>query len=129
MNDLGRLLETKGDLDGAEPLCRTVLEKGRGLRGFGPTPPGTSGSFLWGGGGRNVPEVLLRSCQGRAKLGDDHENTIIYMKNLADLLSAKGDFGAAGPLYREALERSPGLSAGFGGAEGRLSCRAVLDSI
>ena len=47
-------------------------------------------------------------CRGKAKLGDDHPDTLTSINNLAHLLQAQGHLAEAEPLYREALEKSPG---------------------
>ena len=47
-------------------------------------------------------------CRGKAKLGDDHPDTLISVSNLAGVLYAQGHLAEAEPLYREALEKSPG---------------------
>ena len=48
------------------------------------------------------PPVL--PCPGKAKLGEDHPDTLNSINNLAAVLEAQ----EAEPLYREALEKSPG---------------------
>ena len=52
------------------------------------------------------PTVLL--CPGKAKLGEDHPDTLNSLNNLALLLFNRGHLAEAEPLYREALEKSPG---------------------
>ena len=47
-------------------------------------------------------------CPGKAKLGDDHPQTLTGINNLAVVLKAQGHLAEAEPLYREALEKSPG---------------------
>ena len=47
-------------------------------------------------------------CPGQAKLGKDHPDTLCCLNNLAGLLQAQGRLAEAEPLYREALEKSPG---------------------
>ena len=51
------------------------------------------------------PPVL--PCPGKAKLGEDHPDTLRSLSNLAELLEAQGHLAEAEPLYREALEKSP----------------------
>jgi len=46
-------------------------------------------------------------CPGKAKLGEDHPDTLRSLSNLAELLEAQGHLAEAEPLYREALEKSP----------------------
>ena len=50
---------------------------------------------------RNPP---ILPCPGKAKLGEDHPDTLNSINNLAAVL----DDQEAEPLYREALEKSPG---------------------
>ena len=45
---------------------------------------------------------------GKAKLGEDHPDTLNSLNNLASLLFNRGHLAGAEPLYREALEKSPG---------------------
>ena len=52
------------------------------------------------------PPVL--PCPGKAKLGEDHPQTLGSLNNLAVVLKAQGHLAEAEPLYREALEKSPG---------------------
>ena len=47
-------------------------------------------------------------CPGQAKLGQDHPQTLSSLNNLAGLLQAQGHLEEAQPLYRQALEKSPG---------------------
>ena len=51
---------------------------------------------------------LCCSCPGQTKLGEDHPDTLTCLNNLAGLLKAQGRLAEAEPLYREALEKSPG---------------------
>jgi len=52
------------------------------------------------------PPVL--PCRGKAKLGEDHPDTLNSINNLAAVLDDQGHLAEAEPLYREALEKSPG---------------------
>ena len=52
------------------------------------------------------PPVL--PCPGKAKLGEDHPDTLQSLNNLALLLQAQGRLAEAEPLHREALEKGPG---------------------
>ena len=45
---------------------------------------------------------------GKAKLGEDHPETLVSLNNLAFLFKAQGQLAKAEPLYREALKKSPG---------------------
>ena len=47
-------------------------------------------------------------CPGQTKLGEDHPDTLGCLNNMAGLLQAQGRLAEAEPLYREALEKSPG---------------------
>ena len=47
-------------------------------------------------------------CPGQTKLGEDHPDTLSSLNNLAALLKAQGNLAEAEPLFREALEKSPG---------------------
>ena len=63
------------------------------------------------------PPVL--PCPGKAKLGEDHPDTLLSLNNLAAVLKAQGHLAEAEPLYREALEKGPGaqlqrFQRGFG---------------
>ena len=51
---------------------------------------------------------LFLPCPGKAKLGEDHPRTLSCLNNMAFLLRAQGRLAEAEPLYREALEKSPG---------------------
>ena len=51
---------------------------------------------------------LCLPCPGKAKLGEDHPETLQRLNNLAALLEAQGQLVEAEPLYREALKKSPG---------------------
>ena len=78
------------------------------------------------------PPVL--PCRGQAKLGEDHPQTLTYLNNLALLLKAQGHLAKAEPLYREALEKSPGaqlerFQRDFGQwiwGHGLLNCRWLI---
>ena len=52
------------------------------------------------------PPVL--PCPGKAKLGEDHPNTLTALNNLAMVLTVQGLLAEAEPLLREVLEKSPG---------------------
>ena len=110
INNLGSLLETKGDLAAAEPLYREALE---GLREtLGDRHPDTLASIheigllLQAKGDLAAAEPLLREAleAQRETLGDRHPDTLISVNTLGSLLQAKGDLAAAESLLREALE-------------------------
>ena len=52
------------------------------------------------------PPVL--PCRGKAKLGEDHPDTLNSINNLAAVLKAQGHLAEAEPFLREALKKSPG---------------------
>ena len=58
--------------------------------------------------GSNLCNRLALPCRGQAKQGKDHPDTLSSRNNLAALLQAQGQLAEAEPLYREALEKSPG---------------------
>ena len=47
-------------------------------------------------------------CPGKAKLGEDHPDTLTSLNNLAVVLKDRGQLAEAEALYHEALEKSPG---------------------
>ena len=51
---------------------------------------------------------VLPCPAGQATLREDHPDTLASLNNLAMLLQAQGQLAEAEPLYREALEKSPG---------------------
>ena len=51
---------------------------------------------------------LALLCPGQAKLGEDHLDTLRSLIGLAVLLCAQWRLAEAEPLFREALEKSPG---------------------
>ena len=51
---------------------------------------------------------LALPCPGQAKQGEDNPDTLGSLNSLAALLQAQGNLAEAEPLYREALEKSPG---------------------
>ena len=56
----------------------------------------------------NLCNPPILPCPGKAKLGEDHPQTLHSLNNMAALLKAQGRLADAEPLYREALEKSPG---------------------
>ena len=52
--------------------------------------------------------VCVLQCPGKAKLGEDHPETLQSLNNMAVLLQDQGRLAEAEPLYREVLEKSPG---------------------
>ena len=53
-----------------------------------------------------IPPLL--PCGGKARLGEDHPQTLGSLNNVAMLLQAQGQLAEAEPLLREALKKSPG---------------------
>ena len=67
------------------------------------------------------PPVL--PCPGKAKLGEDHPDTVTSLNNLAGVLEAQGHLKEAEALYREAVEKSPGAQLQrFQGCFGQWIC-------
>ena len=99
----------KGDLAGAEPLCREALERQRTTLGerHPHTLISTSdlGKLLRAKGDFAAAEPLCREALGvqRETLGNRHPSTLASINNLGRLLKEKGDLAAAEPLSREAL--------------------------
>ena len=58
--------------------------------------------------GCNLCNPPVLPCSGKAKLGEDHLDTLTTLSNLALLLQYRGHLAEAEPLYREALEKSLG---------------------
>ena len=56
----------------------------------------------------NLCHPPILPCPGKAKLGEDHPDTLLSLNNMALLLQAQGRLAEAEPLFREALEKSPG---------------------
>ena len=57
---------------------------------------------------RNLCKPPVLPCRGKAKLGEDHPDILQSLNNLAEVFKAQGRLAEAEPLYREALEKSPG---------------------
>ena len=58
--------------------------------------------------GCDLCNPLVLPCPGKAKLGEDHVETLHSFCNLAVLLQAQGQLAEAEPLCRDGLEKSPG---------------------
>jgi tetratricopeptide (TPR) repeat protein len=109
LNNAALSLESKGDLEGAEPLFRSALEIAE--KTLGPDHPDTAGSLnnlaglLESKGDYAAAEPLYRRALTIAErtLGPNHPNTATALDNLAGLLESKGDDAGAEPLYRRAL--------------------------
>ena len=56
----------------------------------------------------NLCHPPILPCPGKAKLGEDHPDTLLSLNNMALLLQAQGRLAEAEPLFRQALEKSPG---------------------
>ena len=93
MNNLGTLLETKGDTAAAEPLLREALEGQRSV--LGSQHPQTLnsicnlGALLDAKGDLAAAELLLREgLQGqRSVLGNGHADTLVSVGNLRHAVS------------------------------------------
>ena len=104
INNLGQLLQAKGDLTTAEPLLREALEVSREV--LGNRHPSTLisinnlGTLLNKKGDLAAAEPLYREALGvhRATLGNRHPLTHLSIINLSRLLVAKGDLAAAEPF-------------------------------
>ena len=109
LNNLARLLRSKGDYDGAEPLfrrARAIAEKA-----LGPEHPSTGASLnnlaglLQDKGDYVGAEPLFRRALGITEnaQGPEHPETGASLNNLALVLRVKGDYDGAEPLLRRAL--------------------------
>ena len=104
INNLGSLLQDKGDLDGAGALYREALEAKRET--LGDRHPSTLasinnlGMLLKAKGDLNGAEALYRESleAQRETLGDRHPSTLSSISNLGLLLKAKGDLDGAEAL-------------------------------
>ncbi|MFT5470759.1 MAG: tetratricopeptide (TPR) repeat protein, partial [Verrucomicrobiales bacterium] len=110
VNNLGFLLQTRGDLDGAEPLFRRDLEASE--RVLGPEHPATLisvnnlGLLLQERGDLDGAEPLYRRALEASErvLGPEHPDTLSSVNNLGFLRYLRGDMDGAEPLYRRAYE-------------------------
>ena len=109
VSQLGDILETKGDYDGAEALFRRALA-GR-EKALGPEHADTLasvnelGGVLKNKGDYNGAEILYRrALAGRKKaLGQNHSDTLASFGELGDLLGDMGDLEGAEQLFRQVL--------------------------
>ena len=111
MDTVGRVYESLGLYDRAEPMLMSALEIRR--RVLGDRHPDTlrsinnAGSLRHNQGKLEDAERYHREAlEGfRRVLGDDDPDTLRAMKNMGDLLYALGKMQEAEPYYREALEK------------------------
>jgi tetratricopeptide (TPR) repeat protein len=109
VNNLGVLLETKGDCEGAEALYRRALEGLEKTLGAEHLETLRSvnnlGNLLYDKGDYEGAEVLYRrALEGKEKaLGAEHPDTLGSVSNLGNLLRDKGDYEGAEALCRRAL--------------------------
>jgi tetratricopeptide (TPR) repeat protein len=109
LNNVALALESKGDLNGAEPLFRSALEIAQ--KTLGPDHQDTAGTLnnlaglLESKGDYAGAEPLYRRALAIAEktLGPNHPNTATSLDNLAGLLESEGNNAGAEPLYRRAL--------------------------
>ncbi|MEW6366294.1 MAG: serine/threonine-protein kinase [Acidobacteriota bacterium] len=110
MNNLGMLLESKGDVAGAEPLYRGALAVLRKVRGDRDLEVASVLNNLAGlmvlKGDLGAAERLHREEIDirRSLLPHDHADIAQSLNDLAVVLGTKGDYVAAEPLNREALD-------------------------
>ena len=110
LNNLGRLLQDQGNLDGAAPLILDALQGYRETLGDRHADTLSSianlGSLLCAKGDLNGAAPLLREALqvSRETLGDRHKDTLAFINNLGMLLMAQGDLDGAVPLLGEALK-------------------------
>jgi tetratricopeptide (TPR) repeat protein len=114
LNNAALSLESKGDLDRAEPLFRSALDIAE--KTLGPDHPDTAGSLnnlaalLESKGDYAAAEPLYRRALAIAEktLGPNHPNMATSLDNLAGLLESEGDDAGAELLYRRALSTAEG---------------------
>ena len=110
INDLGSILEAKGDVARAEQCYREVIERRRRVLGADDmellTTMGNLGNLLRDQGKFDLAEPLLKeSLDGlrRAK-GPESRDTLIAMNTYGFLLISRGNPSDAEPYWREAYE-------------------------
>jgi len=109
LNNLGSLLQARGDLAGAEPLYRDALAmRQRLFQGDHPDVAlslNNLGYLVKARGDLAGAEALYRDALAMYKrlFQGDHPDVALSLNNLGSLLQARGDLAGAEPLYREAL--------------------------
>jgi serine/threonine-protein kinase len=110
LNNLGLVLQTRGDVAGAEPLFRRAVEISR----LYPDQASQTlvmmsnlGSVLVDRGNYAEAERVLRETLARRKemLGANHPQVALSMNRLAHFLVRKGAWKEAESLYRDSLLR------------------------
>lgn len=109
LGNLALLLHTKGDLAGAEKLCRQALATA--IRGAGPKSHAAATCFNNLGGilvDKGGPAEARRAYQQaldvmREVLGDEHPDVATALINLAALHHSEGEFARSASLLRRAL--------------------------
>ena len=110
VNNMGSILEYKGDLAKAEAFYREAVEKNRRVRGADDPETlrttGNLGNFLRGQGKLAEAEPLLREALDgeRRVLGPEHRDTLVAMNTYGYLLIEQGKAKDAEPYWREAYE-------------------------
>jgi tetratricopeptide (TPR) repeat protein len=120
LNNLGVLLQARGEYGRAEPLLRDVLEMRRRLYPTGKYPDGhpnlagslsNLGALLHDRGEYGKAEPFLREALEMSKrlypaeqYPGGHRYLASSLNNLGSLLLARGEYGKAEPFYRAALD-------------------------
>jgi len=110
INNLGSIMEAKGDLPKAEAYFREALERRRRVLSEDHpdtlTSIGNLGNFLREQGKFDQAEPLLRAAlEGQRKvLGPKHRDTLIAINTYGFLLIAQGKIKETEPYWREAYE-------------------------
>ena len=109
LNNLGGILEERGEHAAAEVLFREALRLKQGIPGAGEEVArayNNLGQVLYGRGDLAAAEPYLRQglAMRRRLLGSEpHPDLATSLNNLASLLEAKKDRAGAETLYREVL--------------------------
>ena len=110
LNQVGRLLQDQGDLDGAAPLYREALRVRRATLGDRHEDTLISisnlGGLLHDQGDLDGARPLLQEALEveRATLGDRDPKTLSSINDLGALFQERGDMDGAAALYQEALK-------------------------